>query len=235
MSEPPVNRVRWRSARRLISTRYPPIDLFEDISAPEDWDALILLEQRTNPRLMETVGHLDLIPPERRVGGVGASYVMGPLTHVSEDSKGRFHDGKFGAYYTAARFETALSEKVHHQSFFFKATNQTPGWFSEFRELVGAVDHKFHDIRDDENFADMLDPDDWEPGQTLARQLRSSGSDGIVYPSVRDPNGICLAAFWPDTIAIPQQGRSIAFHFDGERVDMFRDESSRQVWRLSAL
>ena len=41
-----------RGARRVIRILFPPVDLFEDIAAPEDWPLLIAAEQKTNPRLM---------------------------------------------------------------------------------------------------------------------------------------------------------------------------------------
>jgi hypothetical protein len=40
--------------------------LFEDIADPEDWPLLISAEQKTNPRLMETIGNIDLVPAGRR-------------------------------------------------------------------------------------------------------------------------------------------------------------------------
>ena len=103
---PPVSTINWPAARRIISTRYPPIDLFEDIADPEDWELIVSAEMKTNPRIAETVGHLNLIPTQRRVGGAGASYIMAPFTHISADWAGRFHDGAFGAYYAARAFET---------------------------------------------------------------------------------------------------------------------------------
>ena len=63
--------VRWPGAVRIIRSVFPPIDLFEDIADPADWPLLIAAEQKTNPRLMETIGNLDLVPPARRVGGSG--------------------------------------------------------------------------------------------------------------------------------------------------------------------
>ena len=75
----PVRRVRWRGARRIIRSRHPPVDLFEDIADPADWPLLIAAEQKTNPRLMEQLGALDLVPPARRVGGAGASWLMAPF------------------------------------------------------------------------------------------------------------------------------------------------------------
>jgi len=69
---PPQNEVRWNEARRIISSRFPPIDLFEDIADPRDWDLIASAEAKTNPRMAEHVGQLDLVPPERRVSGPGA-------------------------------------------------------------------------------------------------------------------------------------------------------------------
>lgn len=47
-SRVPVARVRWSAARRIIRSVFPPIDLFEDIAAPEDWPLLIAAEQKTD-------------------------------------------------------------------------------------------------------------------------------------------------------------------------------------------
>lgn len=71
--ELPVTPVRWTAAVRIIRSLWSPIDLFEDIADPADWPLLLSAEQKTNPRIMETIGNLDLVPQERRVGGPGAS------------------------------------------------------------------------------------------------------------------------------------------------------------------
>lgn len=235
MSEatPSVRRVRWRDARRIVSARHPPIDLFEDIADPDDWGLLLSAEAKTNPRLAASVGRLDLVPPERRVSGTGASWVMASFTHVSPDRSGRFHDGHFGAYYAARLFRTAVAETTYHRVRFFRATGQAPGWFSQYRELVGSVDHRFHDLRrGDPRWVRYLDPDDYGPSQAFARRLRAAGSNGLVFPSVRDPGGSCLAAFWPDVVGLPKPGRLLAYHFDGEAIDLVRDESSRELLRI---
>lgn len=230
---PPVRRIRWRSARRIQSTRHPPVDLFEDLLEPEDWEAAIRLESLTNARIAESVGALDLVPPRRRVSGPGASLVMAPFTHVSTDRPGRFHDGTFGALYLAQSFETALAETAFHYGRFFAATDQAPGWFSQYRELTCRIDHAFHDLRGADDFADCLDPQSWTASQALAIQLRESGSNGIAYPSVRAPGGQCLAAFWPDVVGIPVPARRLSYHFDGRVIDLVRDDVERVVYRLS--
>lgn len=229
---PPVSRVAWPEARRIISSRHPPVNLFEDIADPRDWELLAAAESKTNPRVAESVGRLDLVPPERRVNGHGASYVMAPFVHVSPDWAGRFHDGSVGAYYAANRFETAVAETAYHKARFFRSTKEAPGWLAQMRELVGAIDNAFHDVRGRREFEACLDPDSYGASQELARRLRAGGANGIVYPSVRDEGGECVAAFWPDVVGRPVQGRHLAYHFDGDRVDLVRDEGSGAVWRL---
>src|SRR3569833_2180061 len=105
MTPPPPAEIDWHGAVRIIRSLYPPIDLFEDIADPADWPLLLAAEQKTNPRLMESLGSLDLIPPERRVGGPGSTYLMSPFTHASPDRPSRFTDGRFGILYAGDRFE----------------------------------------------------------------------------------------------------------------------------------
>ena len=229
---PPLSRIDWPNARRIISSRYPPVDLFEDIADPRDWELIAAAESKTNSRIAESVGRLDLVPPDRRVAGVGASFVLAPFTHVSTDRVGRFHDGTFGAYYAANRFDTAVAETAFHKGNFYRSTNERPGWIAQLRELVGAINNDFHDLRGAIKFKDCLDPDDYGPSQELARQLRAAGGNGVVFKSVRDPDGEAVGAFWPDVVGLPLQGRHLAYHFDGDRIDLVRDEASGDVWRL---
>jgi RES domain-containing protein len=230
--DPPQSQVAWPEARRIISSRYPPVDLFEDIADPRDWELIASAEAKTNPRVLTQFGRLDLVPPERRVSGPGASHVMAPFVHVSPDRPGRFHDGTFGAYYAARHFGTAVAETAWHKSLFYRATEEAPGWFCQMRELVGAVDALLHDLRGQRDFDSCLLPTDYTASQNLARTLREGRSDGLVYPSVRDEGGECVAAFWPDVVALPVQGRHLAYHFDGQRIDLVRDENGGDIWRL---
>jgi hypothetical protein len=224
--------VKWTGARRITRSAYPPIDLFEDIADPADWPVLISAEQKTNPRLMETIGMLDQIPPDRRVGGPGASYLMAPFTHVSPHRPSRFTAGHFGVLYIADRFETALSETIHHHQRFMARTAEPPGWTSQFREIVLDVDVQAHDLRDETAYADALRPDDYSESQRLAADLRAKQSDGLLYPSRRHAGGECAALFYPDRAANPIQGRHIDYHWNGTRVDFYREPATRNVFRV---
>ena len=233
LSSLPLTHVKWEGAVRIIRSIFPPIDLFEDIADPADWPLLISAEQKTNPRLMENIGKLDLIPEGRRVGGHGATYLMAPFCHVSPDRKSRFSDGSFGVLYAGNVFEVALLETVYHHQRFMARTREAPGWTSQFREILLTIDARMHDLRKpNPDHSKALDPNDYTFSQMIAAQLRAEGSDGLVYPSARHSGGECVGLFYPDLAKNATQGRHLDYRWDGTKVDLYRDPGNGQVFRI---
>ncbi len=230
---PPIADVVWKGAIRIVRSVFPPIDLFEDIADPADWPLIISAEQKTNPRLMETIGNLDLVPEARRVAGSGASTLMAPFTHVSTDRQSRFSGGTFGVLYAGKSFEAALFETIHHHGRFMARTDEPAGWTSQFREIMLDVNARLHDLREGgPAYSAVLDPNDYSASQTLGARLRAAGSDGVVYPCVRHQGGECVGLLYPDCAANPLQGRHLDYHWDGTRVDLYRDAGTGQVYRI---
>jgi hypothetical protein len=89
------------------------------------------------------------------------------------------------------------------------------------------VEGRLHDLRDGRpEFSRLLAPDDYAAAQTLAAGLRASGSEGVIYPSVRDLDGECVGLFYPDLASNLLQGRHLDYHWDGRRVDFVREVST---------
>ncbi|MFC7703657.1 RES family NAD+ phosphorylase [Plastorhodobacter daqingensis] len=215
----PSQRVNWPRSVRIIRTIHPPIDLFEDIADPADWEALASAEAKFNPRLRDSIGDLSKVPVARRVSGPGASWLMAPFVHCSPLRPGRFSDGSFGLYYAGDSTEVAIAETVHHHSRFMRATNEAPGWTAQFRELIGTVDADLDDVA---GLGDLLHPEDYSASQRYGARRRAEGANGITWPSLRYAGGRCIAVFWPDVIPIPAQGAHFAYHWNGERVDFIK-------------
>lgn len=230
--KPEVVRATWPSTHRIIRSRFPPIDLFEDIADPADWDAILSAEAKTNPRVAESVGMLDLVPEDRRVAGEGASWAMAPFTHTSIDRPSRFTDGSYGVYYAGDRIEVALFETMHHHGTFMAATAEEPGWVSDFRELVGTVDAELHDVTNVPQSDAIYDKDNYLASQQLASDLRGKGSNGVVYTSVRYPAGLAVALFWPDIAGIPTQGQHFSYYWDGAAVSQVKNLASGKVFNI---
>ena len=232
MDAPNVVRVTWAKTHRITRSRFPPVALFEDIADPADWNAILSAEAKTSTRLVEHVGMLDLVPEERRVAGAGASWAMAPFVHASTDRPSRFSDGSFGVCYAGDCIEVALFETMHHHAAFMAATKEAPGWTSDFRELVGVLDAELHDVTDTGRFAEVHDPESHATSQNIGAMLRAANSNGILYRSVRFPEGLAVALFWPDVAGIPAQGERFSYYWDGGQVSQVRNLSSGEVFRV---
>jgi hypothetical protein len=226
----PSCRVDWPQAWRVIASRYPPINLFERLTTDTAvWDALIALEQLTNPRVRDEVGDIALVPPDERVSGPGASYVMAAFTHVNPKGS-RFSDGSFGVYYAAAALETAIAETVFHFEAFARDSADPPR-SEDFRVLVGAVTAAFEDVAalPAAQRVSILDSESYAASQAYAKEIRAAGANGVAYPSVRHAGGQCVGAFRSRAVGIPHQERHLKYRWNGERVDRYFDYA-RDEW-----
>lgn len=226
----PTRRINWPQAWRIIASRYPPIDLFERLTPdPTVWEALITLEQLTNPRVRDEVGEIALVPPADRVAGPGASYVMASFTHLNPKGS-RFSDGTFGVYYAASTLETAIAETVFHFEAFARDSADPPR-MEDMRVLIGAVDEDFEDVTvlGEPQRSQVLDPDSYAAAQAYARDLRNANANGVVYPSVRRAGGDCIGAFKPRAVGLPHQERHLKYRWNGARVDRYFDYG-RDEW-----
>lgn len=212
---PELSRVTWRPSYRIVSSRFPPVGLFDEIANEGDFEALYALEGMTNPRLrQEQLGNISLVPKGRRVFGPGTTPIMATFTHLNPEGS-RFSDGTYGVYYAAREQKTAIVETVFHREAFLRQTN-APATVLEMRCYLADIDAIFHDVRT--GWPDVHDPDNYAAGQKLALRLRGGDSDGIVYDSVRNRGGECLAVFYPDRIAPVRQGPHYLYHWDGARM-----------------
>ena len=226
----PTRRIDWLQAWRIIASRYPPIRLFERLTPdPAVWDALIALEQLTNPRVRDEVGEIALVPPNERVAGPGASYVMASFTHVNPKGS-RFSGGAYGVYYAASEFETAVAETVFHFESFARDSADPPR-MEDMRVLVGAVAEEFEDVAAlaEPQRSQILDPVSYAAAQAYARDLRQADANGVAYPSVRRHGGGCIGAFKPRAIGLPHQERHLKYRWNGDRVDRYFDYL-RDIW-----
>ncbi|QEE23114.1 RES domain-containing protein [Rhodanobacter glycinis] len=218
---PPVKRIRWNQAYRIVPSRFPPVGLFDRIADPADLDAVFAIEAMTNPRLREEAGALALIPKEHRISGPGSTPVMAAFTHLNPEGS-RFSDGSWGVFYAAHSVATAVEETVYHRERFLAATAE-PACDIPMRCYRTQVDCRLHDIRG--GWKAEHDPDAYAASVKLARVLRDSGSNGIVYDSARHRGGECLAAFQPDVVAPCVQSQHLIYRWDGQRVSQVLEVS----------
>lgn len=213
----PRRRVRWQRSIRIIPSRYPPVHLFERVADAADFDTLYEVEALTNPRLRDEVGEIQLVPPEERIFGPGATYVMAPFTHPNPDGS-RFSDGSYGVYYTARDRATAVAETTYHRARFLAYTNEPPMQL-EVRVLEAKLQAAVHDIRGmSTDLPRVYATNDYSVSQQLGRRLRAAASWGIAYESVRRRGGQCVGVFRPKALSQCRQAEHLIYAWDGARI-----------------
>lgn len=223
---PPFAKIRWRPSWRIIPSRFPPIHLFERIGDPADWEALIEVESLTNPRIRNEVGDIALVPLEERATGPGSSAIMAAFTHLNPEGS-RFTDGTYGVFYCTPDLETAIAETRFHRECFMRATNQVAQHL-DMRVYLADLNGELHDIRGQQvAMPAIYELDAYGASQNMAKGLRESGSNGIVYSSVRRRGGECAAVFRPSVLANCRQERHLSYVWDGLEI--------REVYEKSPL
>src|SRR5699024_1804775 len=139
------------------------------------------------------------------------------LTHLNENGS-RFSDGTFGVFYAGHSLATAVRETVYHRERFLAESRQPPITI-QMREYRVRVAGRLRDLRRAGDAARaLLDPDDYGPAQRFGIAERSNGCMGIVYPSVRDRGGECIAAFRTRVLSPATQGGHFGYVWNGEKI-----------------
>jgi hypothetical protein len=208
--------VRWKGAPRLIPSRYPVAGLLDRVASPADLDALFELEGWTNDRISGELGLLQTIPREEWVTGQPmASVVMAAFCHPRTGG-GRFSSGDRGAWYAAKGIDTALAESIYHRT---QELREVGGFETRVQVRVYLADFsaRFTDVRQRAPAAapSLYDPDSYAVSQAFAQRVLDSGGNGVVYRSVRDPAGECLACFRPALVRNVRAGGHYEFRWSG--------------------
>ena len=214
--------VRWSAAPRLIPSRYPVVGLLDRVASPTDLDAVFELESWTNDRISNEFGILHTIPEADWVAGKPMdSVVMAAFCHPRPGG-GRFSTEERGAWYAGHTMATAVAESVYHRT---AELTEVGGYETVMQMRVYLADFRarFHDVRPPNRaWLPLYDPDDYGVSQKLGRQLLQSGSNGVVYRSVRDPEGECLACFRPAQVRNVRAGGHYEFRWEGRPDPLIR-------------
>lgn len=198
---------------RLIPSHYPPIALFENLLDPQDLEAAYALESLTNDRLQDEVGNIALVAPDDRVTGAGSTAIMAAFTHVGVES--RFTKGQYGVYYAGLDLDTAIAESKFSRARFMMATNEGPQVLT-MRCYQCVVNTSLVDVREDDK---VHDPDSFIYAQALGEKLKQENEPGILYNSVRYPEGQCIAALRPSALTPPAiQAGHYQYHWNGSEI-----------------
>ncbi|TFI59097.1 RES domain-containing protein [Sphingomonas parva] len=207
---PPLAEIAQQRTVRLIPTAYwkPPV-LRPLVDDEEELALLESLEGLTSRRLTAPAAPRDY-------DRWGSSYIQAAFTYTRRGGN-RFNDEARGAWYAGFHDRTSLAEVAFHKT-------RELGFIGHFhdevqyRALHASFIGRFHDIRGMTPAPACLDPDPavgYPEGQRLAAELAAAGSRGLLYPSVRDPGGVCLVAFQENVVQDVSPGAAWTLTWSG--------------------
>jgi len=217
MRVPKQSRVVQDSTHRLIPYRYsdrgkPILNLLA-----QDDDRLLSdlteLEGATNDRLLGESGRLPGISAIELVSGFRLAHIVNATFTHANPMGSRFNGPSRGAWYAGFEIETSQAEIAFHRGVELREIGWNEEEISPYIDYLADFRHEFHDIRGDREFADCLDPKSYVISQAVGIELLESGSAGIVYPSVRRTEGVCIACFRPPLVLNVREGTKVTFIF----------------------
>jgi hypothetical protein len=212
-----VTHERWAPSFRAVASKYPTVSVYDRITDPANFAVLLEIEALTNPRAREEAGAYRKVRPADAIAGPGTTPIMASFAYSGPS---RFCDGSYGVYYAARQEATAIAESRYHTEAFLRATQQ-PSIDVDKRIYAATIAGDFDDIRGRSMRSKLYAaaPDDYDFSQRYAHRLYERNRvDGIVYNSVRNPGGQCLAAFRPRIISRAHIRKYIQFRWDGRRI-----------------
>ncbi|MFS2218413.1 RES family NAD+ phosphorylase [Telluria sp. Tellsp104] len=214
---PRLTALRQFDTCRLIPSRFA--DLEDSVLAPLAVDDGMLrdlfdLDNATNDRLRGESGLLPGIGVDELVFGVPNFRIINAAYTYARPEGSRFNDGERGAWYCAFEVETALAEVAFHKTVEYQEIGRFDDSVS-YQALLADFSAGFHDLRGADAWDDCLAADSYVASQALAAELLEAGSMGVIYPSVRRPEGTNLACFRPALVGNVRKGHAYRLTWAG--------------------
>lgn len=177
--------VAWKGdAFRLIPSRFPPVDIYEEVVANDRVAALVEIENLTNPRLRSAqrlmTASLGIAQDSPRL----QNWNHAPFAYSNPEGS-RFFPPERPSLELADTRQTALAVSVARREFFLSRTSE-PAIGLDMRMLKTPVDGRFLDLRDIDPATDK--DARWALGAGLAEEV-----DGILYRPPERPSATCVA------------------------------------------
>jgi hypothetical protein len=196
-------KIDWSACFRLIPSRFPPVQLYEGVSAPQDWDAVKRIEELTNPRLRRGA----LLPEDE--GKVDQSWLVAPFAYPDPEPSA-FSDGSFGYSIVAESLHSALLLAISRREIFLRRTAEAPT-----RLVMRVIKVPLKATLQDLTHLDLDDPS----FKGLIANARAAKSHGVLVRGPRGKHHPLAVVLRPTAFVQPaSQTEHYCFLWNGERI-----------------
>lgn len=214
-SLPPTALLRRNDTHRLIASKHGESVLNRIADSSRHLNDIFKLDIATNERTLVEGGIAEGIDVHELVFGLPYAQIVNAAFTHPHPLGSRFNGPDRGAWYCGFEIETSIAEVAFHKTLDLLEIGVLEDDVT-VDDFTADFSAEFHDLRGGKRFARYLDPQSYVASQELAEKLLAAGSLGVVYPSVRDPGGTCLACFRPALVMNVAKGATYRFRWNGE-------------------
>ena len=212
---PPVSLVRRSETHRFIASKYGESVLARIADSSRHLDDIFKLDIATNERTLVESGIPAGIDVHELVFGLPYSQIVNAAFTHPHPLGSRFNGPDRGAWYSGFEVETSMAEIAFHKTIDLLEIGVLEDDVT-YDDYTADFSAEFHDLRGPKRFAKFLNPKSYVASQQLAEELLAKGSLGIVYPSVRNSGGTCIACFRPALVTNVRRESTYRFIWSGE-------------------
>ncbi len=199
------------STHRLIPAKFSESgSVLEELGlTPEVLADLSEIDAATNERKLAELGANPGIGRSELLMGVPEAKIINAAFCHPGPHGGRFNNTRRGAWYAGLKLETSVAEVAYHKRRFLRNMRFRGEDSFEYQDFAADFVGRFHELDNQQRKSCMQEepvPECYAAGQALAGVLLSGGSPGILYPSARLPNSMCIVCFRPALVSNPRRG-----------------------------
>lgn len=201
--------------RRLIPSRFPPVDIYERLGPPELGVAAKELEDKTNPRLQARAWLLDKTANLKESSPRLQNWNHAPFAYRNPEGS-TFLNPAYGVLEVVKGVRPALAFALRRREVFLRRTEEPPMGL-DMRLLVTRAQGEFIDLTDT-----PID-EDQHRRWAFGRELYEGEANGILFHLLEQPQTEALAVFDNRVLGKTVQSAHYRFIWDGKVVRKIYD------------
>lgn len=195
---------------RLIPSRFPPVSVYRDLVASEQVEALVEVENKTNPRLRLQDRLMARREGPKLDSAMLQNWNLAPFTYENPEGT-TFFAPERSCLELADTPQTALAVSIARRSRFLSRTKE-PASGLDMRMLKTPVDGRFIDLR--QVSAELPQEQRWSLGEALPADV-----DGILFRPAERPTATAIAVLKGQVLGRSIQTTHYRFEWNGVRIE----------------
>lgn len=195
---------------RLIPSRFPPVSVYRDLVAPEQVEALVEVENKTNPRLRLQERLMARREGPKLDSAILQNWNLAPFTYENPEGT-TFFAPERSCLELADTPQTALAVSIARRSRFLSRTKEAATGL-DMRMLKTPVGGRFIDLR--QVSAELPQEQRWSLGDAIPNDV-----DGILFRPAERPTATAIAVLKGQVLGRSIQTTHYRFEWNGVRIE----------------